>query len=316
MLIYAVNQSGEIILWNKKVEEVTGYSKQELSGYSDLLKKMYPDPAYLLKVQSEIKRQVNGTSDRPILLRVQAKNGSESTISWISKEIRSAVLGKLEISFGIDLSRLQYLWGKHRPDAQAADAVLSIHMKTSEQLRQLFSQMLLAMDRPAETAIPRLSQKIKEGITLLQETRNHLKEIQSTAAEQTAPLSSGKAQSVLIIDDESIIQDLIQDVLQSEGYSIITARDGETGIRLFRSKAEEIGLVILDVVLPKLDGQTVLSEIRKIRRDVKVLVISGYSKANVKKEMLESGIDGYIAKPFSIVHLVETVESLISGKSA
>ena len=116
---------------------------------------------------------------------------------------------------------------------------------------------------------------------------------------------------VLIIDDETIIGDLLEDVLGNEGLDVICAQDGKTGIALYKKHIKEIGLILLDVILPEMDGQEVLHQIKQINPEIRVLIISGFSETNVKDKLIAEGVVGFIPKPFSIVDITEMVKKTL-----
>ncbi|MCR4840287.1 MAG: response regulator transcription factor [Lachnospiraceae bacterium] len=114
---------------------------------------------------------------------------------------------------------------------------------------------------------------------------------------------------VLIVDDESRMRKLIGDFLGREGYTIVEAGDGEEAVEKFFAD-NEISLVILDVMMPKMDGWQVLKEIRQYS---KVPVIMLTAKGDEKDELtgFDLGVDEYITKPFSSKILVARVNAIL-----
>ena len=114
---------------------------------------------------------------------------------------------------------------------------------------------------------------------------------------------------VLIVDDESRMRKLIGDFLGREGYTIVEAGDGEEAVEKFFAD-NEISLVILDVMMPKMDGWQVLKEIRQYS---KVPVIMLTAKGDEKDELtgFNLGVDEYITKPFSSKILVARVNAIL-----
>jgi CheY-like chemotaxis protein len=112
-----------------------------------------------------------------------------------------------------------------------------------------------------------------------------------------APLSAGK-ETLLIAEDEEVVRDFLKNLLERAGYSVITARDGEEGLIRCKEHLDSISLVLSDVVMPKLNGIELFKEIRKIKPDMKVIFISGYTADLIEeKGILEEGIE-CITKPF------------------
>lgn len=116
--------------------------------------------------------------------------------------------------------------------------------------------------------------------------------------------------SILIVDDESRMRKLIKDFLIQKEYSILEAEDGEKAIEIFEENQEKIKLILLDVMMPKLDGWSVL---RKIRQASKIPVIMLTARGEEQDELFgfELGVDEYITKPFSPKILVARVEAII-----
>lgn len=119
---------------------------------------------------------------------------------------------------------------------------------------------------------------------------------------------------VLVADDESRMRKLVRDFLTKNGYSVLEAEDGEKAIDVFFS-CKDIALVILDVMMPKLDGWQVC---REIRSESKVPIIMLTAKSDERDELLgfELGVDEYITKPFSPKILVARVEALLRRSNA
>ena len=116
--------------------------------------------------------------------------------------------------------------------------------------------------------------------------------------------------TVLVVDDESRMRKLIKDFLQQKNYNILEAEDGEKAIQVFEQEKEKIKLILLDVMMPKLDGWSVL---RQIRQTSKVPIIMLTARGEEQDELFgfELGVDEYIAKPFSPKILVARVEAII-----
>ncbi|MDD5934890.1 MAG: response regulator transcription factor [Clostridiales bacterium] len=114
---------------------------------------------------------------------------------------------------------------------------------------------------------------------------------------------------VLVVDDESRMRKLVKDFLKKNKFDVVEAEDGEQAVDLF-FKQKDIALIILDVMMPKMDGWQVCREIRKYS---KVPIIMLTAKSDERDELLgfELGVDEYISKPFSPKILVARVEAII-----
>ena len=115
---------------------------------------------------------------------------------------------------------------------------------------------------------------------------------------------------ILIVDDEARMRKLIRDFLAANNYKIIEAKDGEEALEVFETNKDKISLVLLDVMMPKIDGWTVL---RKIRQDSKVPVIMLTARGEEQDELFgfELGVDEYISKPFSPKILVARIQAIL-----
>ena len=115
---------------------------------------------------------------------------------------------------------------------------------------------------------------------------------------------------ILVVDDESRMRKLLKDFLSVKGYHILEAEDGEKAIEVFEENRNKIKLILLDVMMPKLDGWSVL---RKIRQDSNVPVIMLTARGEEQDELFgfELGVDEYISKPFSPKILVARVEAIL-----
>ena len=115
---------------------------------------------------------------------------------------------------------------------------------------------------------------------------------------------------ILIVDDESRMRKLIKDFLTAKGYKILEAEDGEQALHIFEKNQNKIQLILLDVMMPKLDGWSVL---RQIRQTSKVPIVMLTARGEEQDELFgfELGVDEYITKPFSPKILVARVETIL-----
>ena len=120
--------------------------------------------------------------------------------------------------------------------------------------------------------------------------------------------------TVLVVDDEQRMRKLIKDFLMQKGYEILEAADGEEALQVFEENQNKIKLILLDVMMPKLDGWSVL---RQIRQTSKVPIIMLTARGEEQDELFgfELGVDEYISKPFSPKILVARVEAILKRTS-
>ena len=121
--------------------------------------------------------------------------------------------------------------------------------------------------------------------------------------------------NILVVDDEERMRMLIEDFLEQKGYKIIQAKDGEEALDIFNQMKEDISLILLDVMMPKLDGWSVLRQIRQTSQ-VPIIMLTARGEEQDELFGFELGVDEYIAKPFSPKILVARVEAILRrGKS-
>lgn len=113
---------------------------------------------------------------------------------------------------------------------------------------------------------------------------------------------------ILIVDDEARIREMIKEYLSLEGYELYEAGDGMEGLNLFREK--EFSLVVLDVMMPKLDGWSLCREIRKTSQ-VPILMLTARGEEYDKLLAFELGVDDYVVKPFSPKELLARMKAIL-----
>src|SRR2546426_12416874 len=114
---------------------------------------------------------------------------------------------------------------------------------------------------------------------------------------------------ILVIEDETPMRTGLQDVLQAEGYRVLTAADGEEGLR--RAVEEKPDLVLLDIMMPRLDGFAVCEELRRLSNPVPVLMLTAKGQVEDRVTGLDAGADDYLVKPFSTDELLARVRALL-----
>ena len=120
--------------------------------------------------------------------------------------------------------------------------------------------------------------------------------------------------TVLVVDDEARMRKLIKDFLIQKGFSVLEAEDGERAIDVFESNKNKIGIILLDVMMPKLDGWSVLRQIRQ-NSNVPIIMLTARGEEQDELFGFELGVDEYISKPFSPKILVARVEAILKRAS-
>ena len=114
---------------------------------------------------------------------------------------------------------------------------------------------------------------------------------------------------ILILDDEEGVRESLKLIL-SDHYNLILTEDGAQAIECIKN-TPDIGLVLMDIKMPKMNGLEVLKEIKEKRPDIKVVMITGYKAVETAAEATRLGACGYIVKPFKSEEVFETVKSLL-----
>ncbi|MEK7866315.1 MAG: response regulator [Planctomycetota bacterium] len=129
------------------------------------------------------------------------------------------------------------------------------------------------------------------------------------------PGSTGAKGTILLVDDEKSVRDLLRRLLELEGYAVVEAIDAEEALRLFGSSDSELRLVVTDLSLPDLDGWELCRRVRSVQPAMPILVISGSFDLNT---LLASNAPdvGFLQKPFAPEDLYRRVSVLLKGPPA
>jgi signal transduction histidine kinase/ActR/RegA family two-component response regulator len=114
--------------------------------------------------------------------------------------------------------------------------------------------------------------------------------------------------STLVVDDEAAVRTVTSEVLRSIGYRVLEADGGAAACGLFRQHAAEIDIVLLDLAMPDMNGEETLRELRKIRADVRVVLLTAYAEDEFRMRFVPGDLAGFIAKPYSREELVEVLQ--------
>jgi PAS domain S-box-containing protein len=118
-------------------------------------------------------------------------------------------------------------------------------------------------------------------------------------------------ETLLLVDDEPLILEATQKMLESLGYTVLPAKGGREAIETFQAHHEHIDMVILDMIMPDMNGDQVFEHLKTINPAINVIVTSGYGIDGKTSAMLKRGCDGFIQKPFDIKDLSEQVRNIL-----
>ncbi len=120
--------------------------------------------------------------------------------------------------------------------------------------------------------------------------------------------------TVLVVDDESQVRNVMTRVLTGSGYRVLEVENGNAALSLFRERGKEIDLVVLDVVMPSMGGPETFLRLKEMDPAVSVLVVTGFTTNGIAHELLENGADGFVEKPLDLKLFTDKVKEL-TGKS-
>jgi two-component system, cell cycle sensor histidine kinase and response regulator CckA len=131
-----------------------------------------------------------------------------------------------------------------------------------------------------------------------------------------AASSSKPAETILLVDDDPEVLSLAADILRAAGYAVLSTRDSREALRIARTRAGPLHLLLTDVVMPLMSGRQLAEELRSIRPEVKVLFMSAYSIETVKDYLiLLAPREPFVVKPFTTVELKSKVRAALEYRS-
>jgi CheY-like chemotaxis protein len=123
-----------------------------------------------------------------------------------------------------------------------------------------------------------------------------------------------KTETVLAVDDDDQVLRIAGRILAQLGYIVLCAQGGSEAVEIYKEKKDKIDLVLLDIIMPDMDGGKVYDSMKEINPDVKVLLMSGYSGDGKAKALLASGCDAFIEKPFEMQELSQKIREILNMK--
>ncbi len=135
--------------------------------------------------------------------------------------------------------------------------------------------------------------------------------IAHTSSQKPVPVLTGEG-TLLLVDDEKNILDVGKQMLERLGYQLFTAENGEKALEIYRTHQNLIRLVIMDIVMPEMDGEETFNHLKEINPNVKVLLASGYGISGQAAGILAQGCRGFIQKPFTLEELSKKVKKALS----
>lgn len=116
--------------------------------------------------------------------------------------------------------------------------------------------------------------------------------------------------TLLLIDDDEDMLSVTRIVLEGAGFSVLSSSNGLKGIELYSKNCDIIKAVLIDLIMPEMDGRKVFQELKRINKDIKAILVSGYNSDEIKNNILNEGFVGFVQKPYNAEHLLNTIRSL------
>ena len=127
--------------------------------------------------------------------------------------------------------------------------------------------------------------------------------------------SSSGSGCILLVDDEQVIRDLGREILNALGYDTVLAANGVEAVEIYGKRHHEIDMVILDMVMPEMAGRKTIDELRNIRKDVKILISSGFAFNTDIEDLIDKGlVQDFLQKPFAMQELSRKVAGVLRDK--
>lgn len=142
----------------------------------------------------------------------------------------------------------------------------------------------------------------------------YLPAVQGTASQpvEHLKLPLGKGELILVVDDEAAIRDITKTSLETCNYEVLTARDGIEATVLYAQHKEEIQAVLMDVMMPDMDGLTAALTLRKINPEVKIIAVSGLPTNDRVAGVMHADVNAFLSKPYTTQELLETLHSVLT----
>jgi two-component system, cell cycle sensor histidine kinase and response regulator CckA len=133
------------------------------------------------------------------------------------------------------------------------------------------------------------------------------------SAEKTG-IVRGQGELLLVVDDEENILEVLKEMLEHMGYHLALAKSGREAIDTVKRTSKKISLILLDVVMPDMEGKATFSILKTLDPELKVLVISGYPAEGFPAQILREGCEGFLQKPFGLVELSRKIRAAMGEK--
>jgi len=125
----------------------------------------------------------------------------------------------------------------------------------------------------------------------------------------------GRRGTILLVDDEPLVRASAKRILGLLGFSVVMAKDGREALARYRQHKDRIVLVLLDLIMPEMDGGEALTELKKLDPDLRVVISSGYTREEPVNKLLDRGATAFVEKPYTVDQLAKTLEQVLEGRT-
>ena len=127
----------------------------------------------------------------------------------------------------------------------------------------------------------------------------------------TAHLFQNQAErTIMVVDDDEAIRTTFSLVLEQEDFNVIPAQHGQQALDIFAARTDDFDCIILDLIMPEMDGEQTLYKMRHLRADIPIILTSGYSETEIQSRFLDESPTAFIQKPFQVTSLLKTIQKV------
>jgi CheY-like chemotaxis protein len=157
----------------------------------------------------------------------------------------------------------------------------------------------------------------KEPVVMSNQAKSFFEKHSRTGkGSEKSGIIKGQGELLLVVDDEDNILEVMKEMLEHMGYHVALAKSGREAIDTVKRTNKKISLILLDVVMPDMDGRATYNILKTLDPELKVLVISGYPAENCPADILQDGGEGFLQKPFGLVELSRKIRAAMEKKRA
>jgi len=121
----------------------------------------------------------------------------------------------------------------------------------------------------------------------------------------------GEGKTILVVDDEQMIREMASDMLNLLGFKVFLASSGVEGLKMYKIHKDQIDVVLLDLLMPEMNGTVCFENLKEVNTDVKVIIATGIGEYEKKKELEEKGIKGYLGKPYRLENIAQLLSDVL-----